>query len=299
MQKTNKLTIGTRGSALALIQASIIEEKIIALDKNIEVETKIIKTEGDKNSKPIPLSIIGKSWFTKEIEKELTEGSIDLAVHSLKDLPNILYDGLSITAYLEREEAEDVLITKSGKNLQDLPQRAVIGTDSVRRKVQLLNLRPDLNIISIRGNVPTRIAKLFDGNEYEGIVLAKAGLVRLNLQSKITQEFSIELFTPAPGQGILAIETKVEGYAAEIAKLLNDPITELIASAERSFSIAVDGGCKKPVGAHAKINKNNILTLVGMITKENTSEIIKESITGPATLAQQLGKDLAERIAKK
>lgn len=293
------MIIGTRGSELALIQTNIIKAAIEQAFPNEKCEVKIIKTEGDVNQSPIPLSTIGKSWFTKEIERELLEKHIDLAVHSLKDLPNELPPDLFISAYLNRENARDVLVSKSGQKFDELPPGAVIGTDSSRRKAQLLNLRNDIEVKSIRGNVPTRLTKLFEGTDYDAIVLAAAGVERLNLSSKITQYFEFSEIIPSPGQGVLAVESRQDDQKiTEILKQINNHDTEVLASIEREFSQAVGGGCKMPVGAYAFFNGADIV-LLGMVGTLDGKEVVKDSLTASKDDTKSLGTNLARIILDK
>jgi hydroxymethylbilane synthase len=291
-----RIIIGTRGSDLALIQSEIVRKKLLTADPSLIIELKVIKTEGDVNTSPIPLDTVGKGWFTKEIETELLNGTIHLAVHSLKDLPETLPAGLHIGAYPAREDARDVLVSRGNVSLKDLPHGVRVGTDSTRRRVQLLALCPDLIVTSMRGNVPTRVKKVDDGT-YDAAILAAAGLKRLGLEQRIVHYFSVEEMTPAPGQGILAVETK-EDFA--FLEKLNDHPAQVAAQVERAFSRAVGGGCKEPVGAYAEI-KGGDLTLHGMIAPEDGSKIMRDSIKGNVrdalSLAEKLAKGLLERLS--
>ena len=204
------LIIGPRGSELAHVQAGIVRHALQAVEPKLQIQVKIIRTYGDVNQQPIPLDTIGKGWFTKEIERALLDGSIDLAVHSLKDLAHEIPAGLHIGAHLPREDARDVLITKHGESLEELPRGAIIGTDSLRRQTQMCALRPDVKAQSLRGNVLTRLKKLSSEN-YNAIILAAAGLKRLGLENRITRYFDPIEMTPAPGQGILALQAKQNG----------------------------------------------------------------------------------------
>lgn len=300
---TMRIIIGTRGSELALMQSEIVKRKLLAVDPTLSVELKIIKTEGDVNASPIPLDTIGKGWFTKEIEQELLDGTIHLAVHSLKDLPEALPEGLSLGAFPEREDARDVLVSKGNLNVHDLAHGARVGTDSTRRRVQVLALRPDLVVTSMRGNVPTRLKKA-ESSEYDAAILAAAGLKRLGLESRIAQYFSLEEITPAPGQGILAVEVRTprdenDKALFELVKKINDPASAIAASAERAFSKRVGGGCKEPVGAYANI-KGDAFTLYGMIAPEGGKKILRDIVSGNAhdgvSLAEALGDKLVKRF---
>ena len=247
-----RIIIGTRGSQLALIQTEIIKKQLLLVQPNVEVEIKIITTTGDKNMSPVPLDNVGKDWFTKEIDKALLNGVIDMAVHSLKDLPEVLPDGLIIAAIPKREDAREAFISKNNVPFDKLEKGAIIGTDSTRRRVQILYKRPDLMVRSIRGNVNTRLKKLTQ-SEYDGIFLAVAGLKRLGLEEKITQYFSESDMLPSPGQGALAVVVRKEEHALiDLLQKLNDEQTLAAVKAERSFSKVFGGGCKMPVGAYAQ-----------------------------------------------
>lgn len=290
---SEKIVIGTRGSKLALLQAEIVRQSL-ATTSNATIEIKIVKTEGDSNFSPIPLDTVGKGWFTKEIEKELSKGGIDIATHSLKDLPEQLPAGLCISAYLDRADPRDVLVSNGGVELKELKAGAVVGTDSLRRKVQLLALRPDLRVESIRGNVLTRIKKL-DTGDYDAIVIAAAGLLRLGLQERITQYFSVLEITPAPGQGILAIETRIDDTKTnELVKNTEDQLARDVALAERSFSAALGGGCKTPLGAHTTID-DSVLSLDGMVA-DDSGRIARAQVSGARDKAVLLGAELAGKL---
>src|SRR5258706_2198014 len=218
-----KIIIGTRGSKLSLIQTNIVKDLLQPLVPNTIIETTIIKTSGDKNMNPIPLDTIGKGWFTKEIDKRLLDGHIDIAVHSLKDLLDTLTPGLSITAIPQREDPREALVSQSSIPLLKLRKGAVIGTDSIRRKIQILNLRKDFVVNSVRGNVNRRLERL-DSGEYDGLILAVAGLKRLGLENRIAQYFEAEDFIPSPGQGALAIVSrKGNNNLNKILIKLNNP----------------------------------------------------------------------------
>jgi len=291
------VVIGTRGSTLALKQAEIVSNELKRADPSVSVVIKVIQTEGDINQNPIPLSSVGKGWFTKEIEDSLISGTIDLAVHSLKDLAEDMPEGLHIGAYLARADARDVLVTKNGGGLAELSKGAVIGTDSTRRQVQMLALRPFVRMKSIRGNVPTRLQKL-QTEEYDAVILALAGLRRLELEDNITHVFDpLTEMTPAPGQGILAVQartgdTKTEGLLIS----MNDEITSKIARIERSFSKEMGGGCKSPTGAHATF-LNNKYFLTGMAVRSDGT-IIRDSLEAPNDSWEKLGEVLAKKLKK-
>jgi hydroxymethylbilane synthase len=286
------IVIGTRGSALALRQVEIVREALQVADPSITVTVQIITTRGDVNQGPIPLDTVGKGWFTQELEQALLDKSIDLAVHSLKDMAQDIPNGLTIGAYLPREDARDVLITKHGQTLEELPSGAIIGTDSIRRQVQMLAIRPDTAMQSLRGNVPTRIKKLATEN-YDAIILAAAGLKRLGLEDTITYYFEPHEMTPAPGQGILALEARADdSHILEILSLLHDRDTGQVALIERSFSQKMGGGCKSPTGAYA-YNDGSNFHLLGMVAAADGS-IMRRSASAVLEKSQTLGEILAE-----
>lgn len=248
------LTIGSRGSKLALAQSNQMAERIRALVPGLEVTVRIIRTTGDKlaTASLVKLAADTKGLFVKEIEEALLDRSIDLAVHSLKDVPTQLPEGLWIAAVPEREDPRDAVVTRlPAAGLADLPEGSRIGTSSLRREVQLLRLRPDFRIVPIRGNVDTRLRKLHD-EDLQAVVLASAGLVRLGLDDRISFRFPVEEMIPAIGQGALAIEARREDDAVtELLKRLEDADTRRAVEAERAFLLGMGGGCQVPMGAHA------------------------------------------------
>ena len=290
------LRVGTRGSQLALLQTSLVTDALQKVHPEITVEVVTIQTQGDKNLAPIPLSSIGKAWFTAEIERALTDGDIDLAVHSLKDLPMEISDQLPVRTVLQRGDPRDVFISKTGVKVADLPKGAVVGTDSGRRRCQLLQLRPDIIVKSIRGNVQTRLKKMHE-QDYDGLVLAAAGLDRLQMLDIVTEFFDPTIFIPSPGQGALAAQlrhddSELSGWLKE----LEDEPTVLATQAERAFSEAVGGGCKMPVGCYAQVEEERI-TLHGMIGNLDGSSAVCQTIGGPLQQAIALARDLAEAIS--
>ncbi|MGI8419423.1 MAG: hydroxymethylbilane synthase [Candidatus Levyibacteriota bacterium] len=290
-----KIIIGTRGSQMALNQTTRIKNLLQPLVPNTEITIKIIATEGDKNMKPIPLDTIGKGWFSKEIDKQLLDGTIDIAVHSLKDLLDIMTNGLAIVAIPKRDDPREALVAQDGLSFQDLKKGAIIGTDSLRRKTQILNLRPDLVVKSVRGNVNRRIEKL-DAGEYDALFLAVAGLERLGLEDRITEYFDAKEFIPSPGQGALAVVSKTSQKKLNaILSELNHNISVIAVTAERTFSAATGGGCSMPVGAYAEI-KGKTLTLYGMIGSEAGENMIKDSLKGTVDDPKGLAQKLAEKL---
>jgi len=292
-----KIIIGTRGSKLALIQTEIIVKQLHEYYPDILFETKIIKTTGDKNMKPVPLDTIGKNWFTKEIDTELLSENIDFAVHSLKDISVDLPKGLQIAAIAKRVDARDVFISNNKIKFKNIKKGAVIGTDSLRRKIQLLKLRPDLRVKSIRGNVLTRLEKLKNG-EYDGIILAAAGIIRLGLSDRISNYFTITQITPSPGQGALAIicKEKNNDLLAILSKVNHLPTLTAV-TAERIFAKKLGGGCKTPLGAYAR-EKNNKLVLYGFLATAEGDNFTTNSQQGEISKPVQLGIALAETFTE-
>ena len=293
------LVIGSRGSKLALWQAEQARNQLIGVDPTLDVTIQIIKTSGD--IKPDPLSVIGgKGVFTKELEDALLDQRIDLAVHSLKDLPTNLPEGLSIRAICERSDPRDALVLKDARDISsllDLPLGAVVGTSSQRRLAQLKSLRPDLTVKDLRGNVDTRLRKLDEG-EYDALLLATAGLMRLGLQSRISLAISIEEMLPAVGQGAIAIETRAaDDFTVDRVFQLNHEATRIACLAERALLRTLGGGCQFPIAAHAVVN-NERLHLKALVATPDGSKILRESIDGSAQQPEELGSLLANRLNK-
>ena len=291
------LVIGSRGSKLALWQAEQARLRLLDLKPAIDVRIEIIKTTGDvKND---PLSVIGgKGVFTKELEDALLDGRIDMAVHSLKDLPTVLPEGLWISAICEREDARDALVLRSkveSASLAGLPVGAVVGTSSQRRLSQLKGQRGDVVVKDLRGNVDTRIRKLDEG-QYDAVILATAGLVRLGLQDRISARISVAEMLPAVGQGAVAIETRSDNeLAVEATRKLDHHETRLSCLAERSFLRSLGGGCQFPIAAHA-IVEGDSLKLDGLVAKPDGSEILRDTLSGPLVDPEALGTQLADRL---
>ncbi len=304
----NHFTFGTRGSALARRQTDWVAEQLQAVFPELAIKTAIFSTRGDRElSKPLP-EIGGKGLFTAELEAALLSGEIDAAVHSLKDLPTENPPGLTIGAILPRENPADVLVSRAGHTLDTLPRGASVGTSSLRRGAQLLARRPDLRIISLRGNVDTRIKKALNPDgPYDAIVLAAAGLNRMGLSQHITAELPAELMLPAPGQGAVAVQCRAND-AASLAMLerLNHCPTQQAVIAERAFLAGLGGGCSVPVGALAVVTRREgegeikgqgewALTLQGMVAAVNGQELIRVTQSGLADDAESIGRDLAQR----
>ena len=287
-----KVIIGSRGSALALWQANWARKKLARAYPDLSVEIEVIKTEGDRLSE-IPLSQIGgKEVWTKEIELALLSGSIDLAVHSLKDMPTKLPEGLVLGAISPREDVRDVLVSKNNRVFRDLPEGARIATGSLRRQAQLKHRRPDLNFVGIRGNVDTRLKKL-ETEKLDGIILAAAGLKRLGLGDRITEFIDPEICLPAPGQAALGIEIREgDDKITDLVGVLNCAETQQAVTAERAMLAALGGDCSVPIGGYAVSGK--VLLLSGIVATPDGRQVISEKAEGQASYAEALG----ERVAK-
>lgn len=294
----SSLVIGTRGSRLAVWQAEWVQARLREIAPALPVTLQRIKTSGDKIL-DVPLAKIGgKGLFVKEIEEALLQGEIDLAVHSMKDVPTVLPDALEILCVAAREDARDALISREGRKgltLGQLPAGALIGTSSLRRQSQLLHHRPDLKIEMLRGNVETRLRKLKQG-DYDAIVLAAAGLRRMGWDGEVTEYLSLEVSLPAIGQGALAIEGRREdAFVRALLSELDDPTTHTAVTAERAFLDRLQGGCQVPIAAHATIERNR-LSLDGLIASPDGAALIRDSEDGAASDARALGIRLADRL---
>jgi hydroxymethylbilane synthase len=294
----NNLIIGSRGSELALWQTNYVRAKLEEFFPALRLEIKIIKTTGDKMLDVALAKIGDKGLFTRQIETALLNGEIDLAVHSLKDLQTVQPEGLTIGAVSARELPNDVLISKAGATIDDLPKGAKVATGSLRRKSQLLNYRPDLEILEIRGNVPTRIKK-FEESDLNAMILAFAGVHRLGLDACIKQIIPFEIMLPAVGQGVMGVEIRSDdAHLKELLEKLNDAETRACVTAERSFLRALEGGCQVPIGAYARL-KDDKIYLEGMAGNLDGSVNLRESIAGEKENAAELGKQLAENLIEK
>ncbi len=291
-----KIIIGTRSSKLALWQAEYIASCLREEYPGLIVELRHITTTGDKILDAPLAKIGGKGLFTKELETEMLAGDIDLAVHSLKDMPTEIPAGLTLAAITRRFDPFDALVSPQYKSLSELPQGAKVGTSSLRRKAQLLAQRPDLVIADLRGNVNTRLRKLDDG-EYDAIVLAAAGLKRLGFGDRIAQVLPAEICLPAVGQGALAIEAR-EGDAEVLGMLafLQDESTAFAATAERAFLATIEGGCQVPVGVFAQKAENGQLLVEALVASTDGKRIFRETMTGAMQDAETIGKNLAHKI---
>ncbi len=287
------IRIGTRGSKLALWQANHVKEMIEALSPEFQVELVIIKTKGDKILDAPLAKIGGKGLFVKEIEEALLENRVDMAVHSMKDVPTELPEGLVIGAIPPREEPWDLLVVKEEAHLTHLPQGAKVGTSSLRRQSQLLARRPDLNIRPLRGNLDTRFRKLKE-TELDAIVVALAGVKRLGINSLPMRVLTPEECLPAIGQGALALEVR-EGEMKDILEALHHPETEACVTAERAFLASIGGSCQIPVAALGKVEEREI-SLQGLIASPDGKEIYRDEVKGPIDQANSLGNRLAQSL---
>ena len=288
------ITIGTRGSQLALWQAEYVRKRLNRQFPDLGVELQIIKTTGDAFQEH-SLAGLGKGVFTKEIEQALLDGTIDLAVHSMKDLPTDMPDGLCIAAIPAREDPRDVLVTQCGLVLDKLPNGAIIGTTSPRRKSQLLHFRPDLQVADVRGNLDTRLRKLHE-TKLDGIILAAAGIKRLIGQEIITEYFEISRMIPAPGQGALGVEAREDDV--EIKALLaaiNDCRSEIEVVAERAVLRGLGGGCQVPIGANAEL-KGDKLHLMAAVCSPDGRHRILERLSGSPKCANELASNLVIKL---
>lgn len=289
------LKIATRKSPLALWQANYVRDRLMIEHKGLEVELVTMLTQGDKIL-DTPLSKIGgKGLFIKELEQGMLAGEADIAVHSMKDVPMDLPDGFELPVICEREVPFDAFVSNQYNNLDELPEGACVGTSSLRRSSQLLALRPDLQILSLRGNVQTRLSKL-DNGDFDAIILASAGLVRLQLEERIKSRIEAEVILPAVGQGAVGIECR-EGDAEtkSLLKCLNHDETQTRVMAERAFNHRLEGGCQVPIAGYA-ILEGDKLWLRGLVASENGEEIVRGEIHGSASDNEKLGKTLAEDL---
>jgi hydroxymethylbilane synthase len=290
-----RLRIGTRGSALALWQAGWVKSQLLAAHEELSVELVTIKTTGDKIL-DVPLAKVGgKGLFVKEIEEALLEGRADLAVHSVKDMPAELPAGLHLAVMPPREDARDALVSRNGEGLEQLRHEALIGTSSLRRAAQLLHLRPDFRIGTLRGNVDTRLRKL-ESEGFDGIVLAAAGLKRMDLSHVISEYLEPERMLPAVGQGALGIETRIEDSDTNrVVSSLAHSATMITVRAERAFLKRLEGGCQVPIGAHATLDGEE-LALTGMVADLQGQRLIRREMRKKPVDVEGMGRQLAEAI---
>ncbi len=303
MGRKDKIIIATRGSKLALWQAEWVKSGLENINPELSIALKKIKTTGDKIL-DVPLAQVGgKGLFVKEIEEAMLRGEADLAVHSMKDVPTDLPEGLHLSAICKREDPRDALISAGSAKkadfgymrFEDLPQGANVGTSSLRRMCQILNRRPDLEITQVRGNVDTRITKLDEGG-FDAIILAAAGVKRLGRAERITEILSIDVCLPAIGQGAVGVECRVDDeFMNNLLKRLDHEETSVCVRAERAFLKRLEGGCQVPIAAYAKLSGGN-LVIKGLVGSLNGETIIKDIIEGRPEEAWQLGTILAEKI---
>lgn len=291
-----KLIIGTRSSDLALWQTDYVKGEIARHNPDFEISTKLVSTKGDKIL-DVALSKIGdKGLFTKELEMELLSGDIDIAVHSLKDLPTKIPQGLMLAAVTERHAVEDVLIAREpGTTIKTLPPDAVVATGSLRRRSQLGHLRPDIKVVELRGNVPTRVRKFID-SDWDAIILARAGIERLKMDSHISSYIDADEIIPAVGQGALGIEIRKDNAsAAEALRPLHHEDTFIAVTAERSFLKVLEGGCQVPIGAYARVKPDG-LHLSGVVGSIDGSVQYRQHMKGSKKDPEKLGAELARRL---
>ncbi len=292
------IKVGTRGSKLALTQTNYVVGALKKAAPETEAEICVIKTSGDIMQDVSLAQIGGQGVFVKEIEEALLAGSIDLAVHSMKDVPGETPEGLTFAALMPREDARDVLVSRGNVKMEFMPKGAKLGTGSLRRAAQIKAMLPDINIFSLRGNIDTRLKKIETEN-LTGVILAAAGMKRMGYLEKITQYLPIELMLPAVGQGALGLQTrKGDTELAELCGKLNHPQTFAEVSAERSYLRALGGGCRLPIAAYGLLEGKR-LTLEGLIAAPNGSEVIRDKVWGEIGAAEELGKRLADLILEK
>lgn len=285
------LVIGTRGSALALAQTGLVADRLRGLGHAVEVVT--IRTEGDRAQKDRSM-MLGRGAFVKELERALLAGEIDLAVHSAKDMPTDPVPGTSVAAFPEREDPRDALVSAGGAGMDGLPEGARVGTESPRRRAFLLHRRADLEVAPIRGNVDSRLAKMDDG-EYDALIVAVAGLVRLGREGRIVERLGAGVMLPAVGQGALALQTRAGDPAVEAVAALDHAATRAAVLAERSFLRAMGGGCRAPFAALATLADGR-LSIDGAALRPDGGEVLRETMEADPGDAEPLGRRLADAL---
>ena len=294
---TNKLLrIATRGSQLALWQAEYVKARLEAAHENLQVELNIMKTRGDKIL-DVPLAKVGgKGLFVKELETALLEKRADIAVHSMKDVPMEFPEGLGLAVICEREQPTDAFVSNDFSSFDSLPQGACVGTSSLRRQCHIRNLRPDIKIDFLRGNVNTRLAKLDDG-QFDAIILASAGLIRLGMGERITEQLSIEQSLPAAGQGAVGVECRVDDEETRaLLSILHDEDTSICVTAERAMNRHLNGGCQVPIAGFAVLEEGGQVFLQGMVANPDGDEMLRAELRGPVAEAEQIGIRVADDL---
>ncbi len=292
---SNIIRIATRKSPLALWQAEHVRDALLAAHPGVQIELLKMTTQGDKILDSPLAKIGGKGLFVKELEQGLLENRADIAVHSMKDVPAEFPAGLHLAVILAREDERDAFVSNTYATLDALPQGARVGTSSLRRQCQLSARRPDLQILTLRGNVNTRLAKL-DAGEYDAIILASAGLLRLNMANRITQYLEPDISLPAVGQGAIGIECRENDERVHtLLAVLNDPPTHTRVTAERAMNRRLEGGCQVPIAGHAVL-AGDTLVLRGLVGRPDGSEMVRGEISGPQRDAEQLGIMLADDL---
>ncbi|PID74052.1 MAG: hydroxymethylbilane synthase [Desulfobacterales bacterium] len=294
-----RFVIGTRGSRLALWQSEWVKMEIERRFPGVTVELEIIRTRGDRIL-DVPLAKVGgKGLFVKEIEDALLSGRVDMAVHSMKDMPAKIPEGLVIGAVPKREDPRDALICASASGLSELPEGAKVGTASLRRSAQLLAARPDLQISSLRGNLDTRLKKLETGG-FDAIVLAAAGLKRMEMDNRISEHLPVETVLPAVGQGALCVEIREnDPEVAPIMAALDDPETRTVVLGERAFLHRLEGGCQTPIAGHGHLDENGVFHMTGLVASLDGKTVIREDTSGPGAESESLGRDLADLLRER
>jgi len=290
------LRIGTRASQLALWQANWVKSELEKRYPDLEVTLTKIKTQGDKIL-DVPLAMVGgKGLFVKEIEEAMLRGDVDIAVHSMKDVPTIFPEGLDLRCITAREDVRDICILKPGfESFKDLPQGARIGTSSLRRKACLLQARPDFQMVDIRGNVETRIRKLTE-EDLDAVVLAAAGMKRLGFANQISEYLPVDISLPAIGQGALGLESRIDDDETNaLIDFFNEPDTAAAVTAERALLARLEGGCQVPIAAYGTVEEGQ-LTLSGLVASVDGKELIQGQVEGPVAEARQLGTSLADDL---
>ena len=290
------LRIGTRASQLALWQANWVKSELEKRYPDLEVTLTKIKTQGDKIL-DVPLAMVGgKGLFTKELQEAMLRGETDISVHSMKDVPTLFPEGLALRCITAREDVRDIVILRSGiATWRDLPQGARIGTSALRRKAQLLHLRPDLQMVDIRGNVETRIRKLTEDN-LDAVILAAAGMHRLGFDSQIGEYLPVDVSIPAIGQGALGIESRIDDAATNaLIDFFNHAETDWAVRGERAFLRRLEGGCQVPIACHGTV-AGGTLTLTGLVADCDGVQCLKKSVSGPVAKCEQLGASLGDDL---